>query len=263
MPDFFDRLIARGAQRPGGGTSAPGHRDAVTFARPRLPGPFERPAAEPSAPFLEVVDEGREVDPARPETPRVRPALGSLAGTRAPITPPPRFRDIATPQAPGSGATVPAEQPPVRPAPGRQAPLLPRATPYHVADAGTAVPDQASARVSRLAADRDQERATPAGLASSPSRQPIVQPSPQRVLVVPASVVRPAADDARTVQPPPPEPPAVTVRIGRIEVRDTSQDRRQHQTKQRARRAAPKTTLAAYLAAANAGQNGVSTGGAR
>jgi hypothetical protein len=287
MPDFFDRLIARGTQQPGGGMLSPGQSArpasgqpvhqagrasdpssgaAVTFALPRLPGPFEWLAADRPDVFLEAVDEVREADAARPETARVRPPLGSLAGTQAGITPPSLLRDSTSSWAPGSATTVPGEQPPARPAPAGQAPLLPRATPvYLVAEAGAAAPDQASARASQPAATRGQERDTPAGTASRPEHP--IPPSPARTLAVPASAVRaarPAADEARTAHAQPPGPPPVTVRIGRIEVRNTSPDRREPKAKQRARRAAPKLTLAAYLAAANAGQNGgVSTGGTR
>ena len=88
------------------------------------------------------------------------------------------------------------------------------------------------------------------------------------MLAVPASAVRaalPVADEARTPRAQAPAPPPVTVRIGRIEVRNTSPDRRERQPNKRAGRAAPKQTLAEYLAAASGGRNGsgVSTGGAR
>jgi hypothetical protein len=278
MPDFFDRLIARGTQQPGGGmpspgqparpvgrASDPGSGAPVAFARPRLPGPFERLAAEPPDPFLEAVDEVREVDAARPGTPRARPAFGSLAGTQPAITAPPLLRDAATPLAPGRALRVPGEQPPARPGPPQQAPLLPRATPVHlVADAGAGAPDQASARASRPAADRDQERDARPSTASRRPEHLSPQPSPPRTLAVPASAVRaarPAADAAGSAQAQPPAPPPVVVRIGRIEVRNTSPDRRERQAKRRGGRAAPRQTLAAYLAAAYGG--GVSTGGAR
>jgi hypothetical protein len=227
MPDFFDRLIARGTQQPGGA--------AVTFALPRLPGPFERLADQAPGPFLEAVDETREVDAARPGTPRARPALGRLAGTQAAITPPSLLRDAATPP--------------------QQAPLLPRATPVHlVADAGVAAPDQASTRASR------PEYPIPPPLSAAVAVTP-------RTLAVPASAVRAArsaADEARTAQAQPAAPPPVTVRIGRIEVRNWGQDRRERQPKRRASRAAPKQTLADYLAAASGGRtgSGVRPGGA-
>lgn len=279
MPDFFDRLIARGTQQPGGGTPAPGQPArpagrasdpssgaAVAFARPRLPGPFEWSGAEPPDAFLQAVDEVGEVGAGSPGTARARPALRSLAGTQAGITPPPLLRDSTTSRAPGSATTIPGEQPAVRPAPAQQAPLSPRATPVYLG-AAAAARDHPSARAGRPAADRDQERDTPAGTASRPEHH-IPPPSQPRTLAVPASAVRaarPAADDARTAQAQPPVPPPVIVRIGRIEVRNTSQDRRERQAKRRARRAAPKRTLAEYLAAASTGRNGsgVSTGGGR
>jgi hypothetical protein len=281
MPDFFDRLIARGAQQPGGrmppsGRPAhetgragePGSGAAVTFALPRLPGPFERPAAEPPDAFLEAVDDVRDVDAPPHETVRARPGTGGLAGTQAATTPSPLLRGSTTSWVPGSAGTGPSQQLPARTAPAGQARLLPSATAvYLVPEADAAAVVQTPARVSRSAADRDQERDTPAGAASRPEH-PIPPPSPTRTLAVPAGAVHaawPAADNARTVQAQPTAPPPVTVRIGRIEVRNASPDRRERPTKQRARRAAPKLTLAAYLAAANAGQNGggVSTGGAR
>ena len=266
MPDLFDRLIARGTQLGGrmpssgqpahraGRASEPGSGAAVTFALPRLPGPFERPAAESPDAFLEAAGEVR--------------ALTGLAGTQAAITSPLLLWGSTTSRAPGSARTGPGQQLPARTDPAGQAPLLPSATPvYLVPEPGAAAPDQASARADRTAADGDHEPDVPADLASRPEH-PIPPPSPTRTLAIPASVVRaarPAADDAPAARAQPSAPPPVVVRIGRIEVRSTSGDRRERQTKQRARRAAPKLTLAAYLAAANAGQNGggISTGGAR
>jgi DNA polymerase III subunit gamma/tau len=282
MPDFFDRLIARGTQQPGGGTPAPGQPGrrasgasdsgsgaSVAFALPRLPGPFEGLATGSPDPFLEAVDETWEVDAARPQAPLARPALGGLAGTQAAITPSALLRDSATPRVPGRAPAVPGEQPPASPAPPQPAPLLPTGTPVHLAaDAGAAAPDQASARASRPPGGN--------GGAGSPSVSrrglggivPPRQAGPARVLAVPASAVRaarPAADEARIAQAPPPAPPPVMVRIGRIEVRNWGQDRREPQPKRRASRAAPKQTLAAYLAAANGGRtsSGVWPGGAR
>ena len=282
MPDFFDRLIARGTQQPGGGapssgqpahragrSSDPGSGAPVTFALPRLPGPFERLATEPPDPFSEAVDEAREVDAARPDTARARSALGSLAGTQAGITPPPPLRDAATSRAPGSATTVPGGQPPARTAPPQQAPLLPRATPvYLVADAAAAALDQASARASRPARGfpgGTTPRDPPASRGTIRPPYPLTRP---RTLAVPASAVRaarPAADEARTAQAQPPAPPPVVVRIGRIEVRNWGPDRRERQAKRRAGRAAPRLTLAEYLAAAGGGRNGsgVGPGGAR
>ena len=162
--------------------------------------------------------------------------------------------------------TISGEQLSARPVPADPAGLLlPRATPaYLVTDAGAAAPDQASARASCPAADRDQEPRIPAGAVSRPEHA-IPPPSPPRTLAIPASAVRAArpADDARTAQAQPPAPPPVVVRIGRIEVRNTSPDRRERQAMRRTGRAAPKLTLAAYLAAVNGGPNGTSTGGGR
>jgi len=266
MPDLFDRLIARGTQPGGrmpssgrpadvaGRASEPSSGAAVTFALPRLPGPFERAAAEPADAFLEAAGEVREV--------------GGIAGTQAAITRPPLLRGSTTSRAPGSARAGPGQQLPARTAPAGQASVLPSATPAHlVPETDAAALDQASARAGRPAADGDHESDVPADTASRPEH-PIPPPSPTRTLAIPASAVRaarPVADDAPAARAQPPAPPPVVVRIGRIEVRSTSENRRERQTKQRARRAAPKLTLAAYLAAANAGQNGggVSTGGAR
>jgi hypothetical protein len=271
MPDFFDRLVARGAQRPGGGMSPSGHQAsqaAVTLALPRLPGPYERPAAEPPDAFAEAVDQARAADTAPPSTARARPALGRLAGTRTAITPPPLAGGGTTSPAPGSATTRPGDQPPARPAPAQQALVLPGVAPaYLVASADGAAVDQASARARGPAAGRDQESGTPAGGASHQDH-PTGPPPPPRTLAVPASAVRaarPAADDARTAMAQPPAPPPVVVRIGRIEVRNTSPDRRERQAKRRAGRAAPRLTLAQYLAAASGGRNGNGnpTGGGR
>lgn len=281
MPDFFDRLIARGTQRPAPGQHAPGQpggragragrvggpsdEGPVAFALPRLPGPFERPSAEPPGGFIEAVDEVWE---AHPGTARTRLPLGTLAGTGtgtatpAAITPPPLLRDAATPLAQGRAAAVSAEQPPKTPAQRQQAQQLPRATPVPIAaDAGAAALDHAS---SQPAADRQRDaRAT-----TGPPERTIAQPSPPRMLAVPVSAVRaarPAADEARTGQAPPPAPPPLVVRIGRIEVRNTSPDRRERQPKRRTSRTGPKRTLAEYLAGASTVPNGGGNpwGGAR
>lgn len=271
MPDLFDRLIARGTQ-PGkrtpssgqpadgvGRASEPSSGAAVTFALPRLPGPFERPAAEPPDAFLEAVDEVREVDTPPPETARVRPGLGDLAGTQSAITPLPLLRGSTISRAPGSARTGPGQVLPTGAAPAQQAPLLPSAMQiYLVPETGAAALDQVSARLGLPAADGDHEPDVAPSAASRPER-PIPQPSPTRTLAVPASVVRaalPAADDARAVRAQPPAPPPVVVRIGRIEVRNPNLDRRERQPKRRPARAAPRQTLAAYLAAASGGRNG-------
>jgi hypothetical protein len=265
MPDFLDRLIARGTQQPGGGMPAPGPGSGtpVAFALPRLPGPFERLAAEPPDPFLETVDEVRDVYAARPATPQAWPAFGNLAGTQSAITPPPLLRDATTPPAPRPAASGPGEQPSARPAPPQQSPLLPGAAPVHlVSDARAAAPDQAPA-----GALLDPGGRPPGDPPHGGAVRPSIPPRPPG-LAVPASAVRaalPSAGEARTAQAQPPAPPPVTVRIGRIEVRNTSHDRRERQADKRAGRAGPKQTLAAYLAAASGGRNssGVSTGGGR
>jgi hypothetical protein len=247
MPDFFDRLIARGTQPPGGETPAagqaahhgyrasdPSSRAALTLVLPRLPGPFERLAAEPPGACLEAADEVWEVDAVPSATARARRALGGPAGTHDGITPHPLPRGSATSRESGSAA-VPGEQLP-----------LPRATPVYIAADGAA-PDQ------------------PPGSTSHPGH-PTPPLSAPRTLAVPATAVRAARAAAAPGAPAqPPAPPPVVVRIGRIEVRNTSPDRRELQPKRRTRRAAPKLTLAEYLAAASGGRNGsgVSAGGGR
>lgn len=285
MPDYFDRLIARGTQQPGGRTPAHGQpgrraasasepgdpttgRAAVTFALPRLPGPFERPAAEQPDRFLEAVDEVWETGATRPPAPRARPDLGGLAGTQAAITPPPLLRDATTLRAPRQAMSGPGERPPGRPAPPQQAPLLAGATPVQPG-ADAAAPQQASARPDLPDPGEVWGGWQPfhaGGLLGAGPRE--VAGPPGRILAVPVGAVRaarPAADEASAAQAQPPAPPPVTVRIGRIEVRDTSQDRRERQPNKRAVRAAPKQTLAEYLAAAGGGRNGsgVGPGGAR
>jgi hypothetical protein len=272
MPDFFDRLIARGTQ-PGGSmpssgqpaheagpASEPSSGATVTFARPRLPGPFEWPATEPADAFLEAVDEVRELGARPPGTAQARPSLAGPAGTRAAITPPPPLRDSTISRAPGSARTGPGQELLTRTAPAQQDPLLPSATPvYLIPEAGAAL-DQVSARVGRPAADGDHEPDVAASAGRRPEH-PI--PPPTRPLAVPAIVVRaarPAADNARAAQAQPPAPPPVVVRIGRIEVRNPSLDRRERQPKRRAARAAPRQTLAAYLASASGGRNGNGVG---
>lgn len=274
MPDFFDRLIARGTRQPGGGTPAPGQpgRRAgvpgsgapVAFALPRLPGPFERPVAGRPGPFLEAIDEVREADTARPQTPRAWPAPGGMAGTQTATTPAQVLRDATAPRAPRPATSSHGEEPSAGPALTQQAPLLPTPTQVHlVTEARAAAPDQASAGASPVGeAWRGGEPLHAEGPRGVGPREVA-----ERVLAVPASAVRaapPAADETRTAAAPAPAPPPVVVRIGRIEVRNTSQDRRERQPK-RASRPAPKQSLAAYLAAASGGQNssGVSTGGAR
>ena len=228
MPDFFDRLIAR---------ARPPEASDVAFAYPRLPGPFERPAAPPPDPFIETIEEVREA-PARMPDPRPAPSIPTPA-TRS--NPPALKADSRTPQAP----PVRDEPPPPRPAPAQPPTPTPVATPM-LLEPETAPADQSPDRPSRPIAD--QERVT---IVTRPEQAP--PPAVPRPLAIPAAAVHPAQD---RVNPPPPEPPVVTVRIGRIEVRDASRDsdRRERPKKNQAkRRPAPKLTLAAYLAAATGG----------
>jgi hypothetical protein len=251
MPDFFDRLIARGTQQPGGRmpasgrpaheadrASEPGSGDTVAFALPRLPGPFERPGAGPPGASLEAFDEISEVVAAPSATARARRALDSLAGPHAGVMTPPLLRGGTNSREPGS-TSVPGEQL-----------ALPRATPlYFAADARAAALDQPFGRTSR----------------PGHSVPPLSAP---RTLAVPASAVsaaRPVGDDAPGATAQPPAAPPVVVRIGRIEVRNASPERRERPAQRRTRRAAPKLTLAEYLAEASGRQNGrgVSAGGGR
>lgn len=246
MPDFFDRLIARGTGRPSGEApsaglpahhgyraAGPGSAAAFTLALPRLPGPFERPAVGPPGTSLETADEVREVDAVPSGTARARRPLGSLAGTHVGIVRPPFPRGSTSSPRPGS-TRAPGGQPP-------------QATPVRAA--GAAAPDQ------------------PPGRGSRPGYPTPALPAP-RPLAVPASAVRaawPAADDAPGATALQPATPPVVVRIGRIEVRNARPERRERPAQRRARRAAPKLTLADYLAAANGGRNGsgATAGGGR
>ncbi|HTU76772.1 MAG TPA: hypothetical protein VMG38_24950 [Trebonia sp.] len=276
MPDFFDRLIARGAQRPGGGMTSSSQPDRragaasgpppITLALPRLPGPFERLAAEPSDTFFEVIDESRQADGAPPGSARARPALGRLAGARPAILSPPLAGGPITAPAASPATPRPAGPSPAGPARAHPAPLLPRATPAGlVAGAAVTAAGPASVQASASAGGGDQERGSSAGRAGR-AEHPIGPSSPPRPLVVPASAVhaaRPAADAARTAAAQPAAPPPVVVRIGRIEVRDTSPGRRERPARRKPGRAAPRLTLAQYLAAASGGRNGGWPGGGR
>lgn len=238
MPDFFDRLIAR---------ARPPEASDVAFAYPRLPGPFERPAAPPPDAFIETIEEVREAGPPPTGMPHPRPAPGVPPATRS--DPPPLEPASIIARAPA----VPGEPPPVSPAqaPARQPMPMPLATPVLIGPDASSTAPAAQPADSPSRPIADQERVT---IVSRPGQEPPL--APPRPLAIPAAAVRPIQDGV----PPPPEPPVVTVRIGRIEVRDATQDRRERPKNLAKRRPAPKLTLAAYLAAANAGQN---TGGAR
>src|SRR5262249_59423159 len=82
MPDFFDRLVARGSPdgpAPGSDAGAAGapsyleNRAGIIRARPRLPGPFERPARPSPHDVLEITESPASPRPRAPDGTAIHP----------------------------------------------------------------------------------------------------------------------------------------------------------------------------------------------
>jgi len=223
MPDFFDRLVARSASPDGGSGGAeaaaaePERRAEMVVARPRIPGPFERPA--PPAPEQEWEAEapppfGPEFMPppsaAAPATPSRRRIHTEL------VRPPVAYRGAERDSEPAPAATIRAA--PRSPAvPDRPAPPAGRpATP-------AAWPDTATGILVPPGRELGGGPDAPAPVAPTGAPAPGLRP---RVPAVPArrQSAAPQADRETTGRPPqaaPPAGPAVRIRIGRIEVRSS------------------------------------------
>lgn len=224
MPDFFDRLVARGA-RPGGGgsggaaapTSGPARLAGMTVVRPRVPGLFERPA--PPAPDREL-----EVTA---EPPLSGLGLAGPPSGAAPGSPPqPRTHTwlVAAPVAHRGAEQAREPSPPPQPAPVTA--LLPAAPQF-----------APSAAAAPAAPARRQD--TPHPVSASPGREPAGGPGAQtapQALAPPVPAAPPQAPAPPAWRPPAPAPagaapatrpphagtptePTVRISIGRIEVR--------------------------------------------
>ncbi|MFC7534572.1 hypothetical protein [Actinoplanes sp. GCM10030250] len=205
-PDYFDRLLARqgGAVAGGAGGGAAGGGGAVAgWARPRLPGPFER--AEPSR------NEAPEPPPAAPLPSYPKPDL-EWAPQPSPLqVRVERHTEVRTETAAPEPA-VPAHTP--MPAVDR---WFTRVVPRHQPGAQPQ-PDRASHQVTP-AAPRGEAPARPAAIRVGPDHAPAAQAMPRRdqTAEVRRNAVPPQASRRRAR----PAEPAVHVRIGRLEVRAT------------------------------------------
>ena len=228
MPDFFDRLVA---------CSVPGAEPPdLVRARPRLPGPFERPAPAAAEPELEP-DQGLGPAPAS-----LPPVVGAPPPAAAALVEQSAFTRLvpqayrAGPPPPGVPAAPVGLLVPPAPPPRPSDPDGPRR------DRGDA---PASAAPPRLPADQPLPRLVP-----PPSPGPLVSaaamaapgpaPAPTEIRVVPV----PQPTGRR--EPRPPER-TVQVRIGRIEV-VAPQPEPPRSRPGRAERRPPLLTLDRYLA---------------
>lgn len=213
-PDYFDRLLAR----QGGGD-----------VRPRLPGPFER--AEPS--WTETVAD-----------PQVAPVLRVVREPAAAPAPPPirveRHTEVRveplTPVVHQQLVTHTVVSPPARP---DQAVPVQQTTSPAAADVRLPSPRAAPTVV---------DGADATNLISTPSRPvSVARPRPRREQRVTTQRGSPNLPATRR-RPQPPAEPAVSIRIGRLEVR-TAGDGKPAPRSPRPGRPAPAVSLIDYLSA--------------
>jgi hypothetical protein len=255
MPDFFDRLVARGIRPDGGGsgsaaapTSGPERLAGMVVARPRIPGLFERPA--PPAPERELEAEAEVVAHAPGA---VRPPAAPLAAAPQHLT---HAQLVQAPVAYRGAEPDRAERPP-HPAPAAaQLPfaLLPAAPQLAPpAAVAPAVRPAAQSPASAIRPRPDRE----IGAADEPA--PLLPGTPVRTAQpqIPVATARrlpatAAAAVAATGRPPhalpPPARPTVRISIGRIEVRPSDPPRGHGPAKPAAVRPAPVLSLDRFLA---------------
>lgn len=247
------RLLARAT-----GQAAPG-------LRPRLPARFETPGAEPPRGFETVSTESAPAPGERSAEP-----AGPASSRRAP-----RAQAIDRPRAQGERTTPahtsfeaadlpPKTSPPKGITPGRRPasppPLMPEPGPKDLADApGAATTDDAMAAgpAPRAAAPRSAETQEPApprrrvDLTLGPLPEPLLPPVPPRRAPAPHEA-RPdaprlsgttASSTARVAAAP--EPPEITVHIGRLHV--VTEPQKSRTVPERPRRARHAATLGDYL----------------
>ena len=249
MPDFFDRLIARSAGPDGmtGGAAAtasdPERRAALVVARPRVPGPFERPAPH-------ILEQEWEAEaPPPPLGPDFVPPL-SVA---APASLPQGRTRAELVRAPVAYRGAERDRELLLPAAAPVAPPLPAAPYLAVPPAGVpaispAGPDTAIGIL--IPPDHQLGGGPDAPIPAPPGGTPAPGPGPQ-IPAVPARRRPTAAHvDGETIgwQVPPPPEPAVRIRIGRIEVRASDPAGRHGSARRAPARAAPVLSLDRFLA---------------
>ncbi|MEY9860680.1 hypothetical protein ABH935_006317 [Catenulispora sp. GAS73] len=216
MADFFDRLLAKSASAPVP-RAADGDGVRSAAAQPRLPHPFERPSTAGDL-------EWTEQPPSESEYSRRGNAMEHRSeptfGTRAAGPALPRSEDRAvTRSRPDTRSSTDHAVSPllVLPAVAEQPP--PRSNP----PTPTVAASQSSSRLTGASASTDSSATAsilgsptdrPSATAMPASRQPSAQPAPTPR---PRLAERGAPPTQRAATAP--QPPSVTVRIGRLEVR--------------------------------------------
>jgi hypothetical protein len=254
MADFFDRLVARGARLdlagPASAAAEAGRQAGMVMARPRLPGPFERPAPQVAEQLLEA-----DAGPAPPG------AWSPPPPAAAPAPAPQRRTHAELVRLPVAHRGAERDREPLPPPSGPPAPLVP---------AGPQLPRPPAAEPAAAPAPRDGAR--PAGARRGPGLRagpglplpvlPAVAAEPgQGPRMAPAQARRSRgaahADAAAGHQPraTPPGGPTVRISIGRIEVR-ASGPAEQGGTQKRAAaaRPAPVLSLDRFLAGDGGGR---------
>ena len=256
MPDFFDRLAARSAGPGGGsgGTAAaaaePERRAGMAVARPRVLGPFERPA--PPAPEQEWEAEA---------PPALGPEFMPPPSAAAPAIPPrrPTPAELVRPPVAFRGAERDSELGPVPTT--RVAPLSPavpdRPTPpAWKPGVPAAWPDTSIGILVRPGRELGGGPDAPAPVVPAGAPAPRLRP---RIPAAPARA-QPTASQAgrettgRQPQAVPPAGPAVQIRIGRIEVRASGPPGHHPPARRATARPAPVLSLGRFLAGEGGGR---------
>ena len=207
MSDFLASLLARGV-------------GAAPAIRPRLPSLFESPAGR--APMVEA-NEVAETVVLRPAPPTATSRDTVMVGeAQVHLAPPPAA-------SPGRALTPPQS---TQPEPGRATPTAP------VAVAAPVVPSPAPAQAPAVEADATPRPEPATGIAPSIPRMP-APPLPAAVIPLSRPVAVRVAEPQRR-----PEPPAVRITIGRVEVRAVPAN---PPAARPGRRASPKLSLEDYL----------------
>ncbi|WP_194912912.1 hypothetical protein [Catenulispora rubra] len=216
MADFFDRLLAKSASAPVA-RAADGDGVRSAAAQPRLPHPFERPGTAGDLEWTEQPSSESEYSRrGNAMEHRSEPAFGTRAAGPAL----PRSEDRAVTRSrpdsrsstePGLGPLLVVPAAAEQPLPRSNPPTLPIAASQsssRLTAARASADSPASASASGSPADRAPATAMPT------SRQASAQPAPTPRARL-AERGAPPAQRAATA----PQPPSVTVRIGRLEVR--------------------------------------------
>jgi len=261
MPDFFDRLVARGSPdgtAPGSDAGAAGapsyleNRAGIVRARPRLPGPFERPARPWPDDMLEITETPAPPGARAPEGTPIHPAAPAAApwpGFQAQVRlPPVTYRAGARVPEP-DGIPAPSARPAI-PLPAAPAPALSRpATP-------SPVPEPAAGLTpSRPGGGSGYGPPAPAAAAAPQAPLPLIVAAARPAPAPPGDGQRPGPGQDRAAPPPGRTGPAVQVRIGRIDVQ-AAPDRGRRAAGRAPARPAPVVSLDRFLAREAPGEGG-------